>query len=266
MELRASDSPTVVWFRGHPNPVQCSRCTRDGCSGLCSRRHQPRQEFSTSRAQSSFNPIQRALCKERSHGMSKVFQMSKERTPEGSIRWVRSKKPVPGGRWFIDYTDYAGKQIRSATSASTKREALRILRARMGEQARAEAAGVHPQALTMTLEKFLDDVYLPHARVTLRPSTAKSYQAHAPLRKEHFGGKLLSAVPGGTRSVSSPSCSGEARPTPRTSWRRRPSTGEYPSSGPCSTRPCRGSTSTAIRRRGSRCSPRRTPAFESSPP
>lgn len=126
--------------------------------------------------------------------MAKVFQMSKERSPDGRIRWVRSKKPVPGGRWFIDYTDHAGKQIRSATSAPTKREALRILRARMGEQARAEAAGVRPQALTMTLEKFLDEVYLPHAHVTLRPSTAKSYQAHAPLLKEHFGGKLLSAV------------------------------------------------------------------------
>lgn len=126
--------------------------------------------------------------------MAKVFQMSKERAPDGRIRWIRSKKPVPGGRWFIDYTDYVGKQIRSATSASTKREALRILRARMGEQARAEAAGVRPQALTMTLEKFLDEVYLPHARVTLRPSTAKSYQAHAPLLKEHFGGKLLSTV------------------------------------------------------------------------
>jgi hypothetical protein len=126
--------------------------------------------------------------------MSKVFQMSKEKIPDGRIRWVRTKKPVSGGRWFIDYTDHAGKQIRSATSASTKREALRILRARMGEQARAEAAGVRPQALSMTLEKFLDEVYLPHARVTLRPSTAKSYQAHAPLLKEHFGGKLLSTV------------------------------------------------------------------------
>ena len=106
--------------------------------------------------------------------MAKVFQMSKERAPDGRIRWVRSKKPAPGGRWFIDYTDYAGKQIRSATAASTKKEALRILRARMGEPARAEAAGVRPQALSMTLEKFLDEVYLPHARVTLRPSTAKS--------------------------------------------------------------------------------------------
>ncbi|MCI0657554.1 MAG: hypothetical protein L0170_10855 [Acidobacteria bacterium] len=79
---------------------------------------------------------------------------------------------------FIDYTDYAGKQIRSATAASTKKEALRILRARMGEQARAEATGVKPQALTMTFEKFLDEVFLPHTRVTRRPSTAKTYQAY----------------------------------------------------------------------------------------
>ena len=54
--------------------------------------------------------------------------------------------PSPGGRWFIDFTDHAGKQIRSATSASTKKEAVRILRARMGEQARAEATGARPQA------------------------------------------------------------------------------------------------------------------------
>jgi integrase len=46
----------------------------------------------------------------------------------------------------------------------------------------------------MTLEKFLDEVYLPHARVTLRPSTARSYQAYAPFLKDHFGEKLLSAV------------------------------------------------------------------------
>jgi hypothetical protein len=126
--------------------------------------------------------------------MSKVFQMSKMRAPGGRTRWVRSKKPVPGGRWFINYTDCAGKQIPGATSASTKRGALRIPRARMGEQARAEAAGVRPQALSMTLEKFLDEVYLPHARVTLRPSRATSYQAHAQLLKEHFGGKLLSVI------------------------------------------------------------------------
>jgi len=97
--------------------------------------------------------------------MAKVFQMSKERTPDGRVRWVRSKKPVPGGRWFIDYTDYAGKQTRSATLASTKKEALRILRARMGEQARAEATGVRPQAFTMTLDKFLDEVYRLRVRV-----------------------------------------------------------------------------------------------------
>ena len=30
--------------------------------------------------------------------MPKVFQMSKERAPDGGIRWVRSKKPVPSGR------------------------------------------------------------------------------------------------------------------------------------------------------------------------
>ena len=81
--------------------------------------------------------------------MAKVFQMSKERAPDGRIRWIRSKKRVPGGRWFIDYADYDGKQIRTATAASTRKEALRILRARMGEQARAEAAGVRPQAFTM---------------------------------------------------------------------------------------------------------------------
>jgi len=126
--------------------------------------------------------------------MAKVFQMSKEQTTDDKIRWVRSKKPVPGGRWFIDYTDYAGKQIRSATSASTKKEALRILRARMGEQARAEATGVRPQAFTMTLDKFLDEVFLPHARLTRRPSTAKSYQAYVPFLKDHFEGKLLSAI------------------------------------------------------------------------
>jgi hypothetical protein len=96
--------------------------------------------------------------------MAKVFQMSKGRAPDGRIRWIRSKQPVPGGRWFIDYTDYAGKQIRSATAAPTKKEALRILRARMGEQARAEATGVKPQAFTMTLDKFLDEVFLPDSR------------------------------------------------------------------------------------------------------
>jgi integrase len=126
--------------------------------------------------------------------MSKVFQMSKERASDGRIRWVRSKKPVPGGRWFIDYTDYAGKQIRSATAALTRKDALRILRAKMGEQARVEAAGVSPRTLSMTLEKFLDEAYLPHARVTLRPSTAKTYQAYAPVLKVHSGGMLLAAI------------------------------------------------------------------------
>jgi integrase len=120
--------------------------------------------------------------------------MSKTQAPNGKLRWVRSKKPVLGGRWFIDYADYTGKQIRSATAASTKREALRILRARMGEQARAEATGVSPQAFTMTLEQFLDEVFLPDMRVTRRPSTAKGYQAYAPLLKDYFEGKRLSAI------------------------------------------------------------------------
>src|SRR6185295_17851391 len=50
------------------------------------------------------------------------------------------------------------------------------------------------QAFTMTLGTFLDEVFLPDMRMTRRPSTAKGYQAYAPLLKQHFGGKLLSAI------------------------------------------------------------------------
>jgi integrase len=126
--------------------------------------------------------------------MAKVYQMSKQPGPDGKLRWVRSRRLIPGARWFLDYTDHTGKQIRAATASRTRKDALRILRARLGELARAEAAGLHPLALSMTLGKFLDQIYYPHARATLRSSTVRSYVAYGPLLKAHFGDKLLSAV------------------------------------------------------------------------
>jgi integrase len=126
--------------------------------------------------------------------MAKVYQMCKEVRPDGRVRWVRSCQSISGARWFVDYSDPNGKQVRIATAARTRKDALRILHARLGEVARAEAAGIHPLALSMTIGKFLDQVYYPHARATLRSSTVRSYVAYGPLLKAHFGDKPLSAV------------------------------------------------------------------------
>lgn len=127
--------------------------------------------------------------------MAKVYQLIREAGPDGKIRWIRSERPVAGGRWFLDYADHTGKQVRRATDAQTKAEALALLRVQLGQQARAEAAGVaNPRALSMELAGFLDEIYLPHVRLTRRKSTAGIYEGYAELLKERFKRRLLAEI------------------------------------------------------------------------
>lgn len=127
--------------------------------------------------------------------MAKVYQRIKERGPDGKTRWIRSEKGIPGQRWFIDYTDHTGKQIRVATNAMTKSEALALLRVKLGEQARAEAAGFsNPRALSMDLAKFLDEIYLPHLELTRRAATVSNYKAYGEVLKDRFKRRLLAEI------------------------------------------------------------------------
>lgn len=107
--------------------------------------------------------------------MAKVYRMSQERDPRGRLRWVRG--PDSGkGTWFLDYFDPSGKRRREATAATTKSEALGLLRARLSDNVKAKILGVaSADAVSITLERFLEEQYLPHVKATKRGSTYENY-------------------------------------------------------------------------------------------
>ncbi len=127
--------------------------------------------------------------------MAKVYQMAKVRGPDGRLRWARRAKPEPRDTWFLDYVSHEGKRMREASGATTKGEALDLLRKRQSEAARAEIAGIrNPEGLKLTLKEFLKETYLPHVRATKRPGTAEVYARYAAVTGEALGGKLLREI------------------------------------------------------------------------
>lgn len=127
--------------------------------------------------------------------MAKVYQMAKVRGPDGRVRWARRVKPEPRDTWFLDYVSHEGKRMREASEATTKTEALDLLRKRQSEAARAEIAGIrNPEGLKLTFGKFLEETYLPHVKATKRPGTAEVYTRYAAVTGETLGGKLLREV------------------------------------------------------------------------
>jgi len=111
--------------------------------------------------------------------MAKVYRMAQERDQRGRLRWVRG--PDSGkGTWFLDYFDPSGKRCREATNATTKSEAMGLLRARLSDNVKAKILGVSSSdAISITLERFLEDQYLPHVKATKRESTYENYQDYA---------------------------------------------------------------------------------------
>jgi integrase len=85
------------------------------------------------------------------------------------------RSPLRSGRrpWFIDYVDMNGCRHRERTPATTKAEAEAILRARLGEIAKATIVGARSVEAVkpMTFEQFVRQEYLPHSKATNRPSS-----------------------------------------------------------------------------------------------
>lgn len=111
--------------------------------------------------------------------MAKVYRMVQETDQRGRVRWSRG--PDSGkGTWFLDYKDPSGKRRRDATNATTKTEALGLLRAKQSDNVKAKILGIpSTDAVSITLERFLEDQYLPHVQATRRPSTYDNYQDYA---------------------------------------------------------------------------------------
>jgi integrase len=111
--------------------------------------------------------------------MARVYRMVQQRDQGGKVRWVRG--PDSGaGTWFLDYVDASGKRRREATDARTKTEALNLLRSRLSDNVKAEILGVaSTDAVSITLERFLRDQYLPHIKATRRAGTYDNYSDYA---------------------------------------------------------------------------------------
>lgn len=93
--------------------------------------------------------------------MAKVYQDTRPRA-HGGIR-----------PWCISYVGFDGKRHRERTSATTKTEALAILRQKMAEVARARIAGVNSldAVRPITFEEFVRSEYMPHCEATHTAAT-----------------------------------------------------------------------------------------------
>jgi len=105
----------------------------------------------------------------------------------------------PRRRWFIDYADVSGRRIRQGTAATTKAEALALLRARMSENTRAEILGLPSTAgcRPVPFAEFFEKEYLPYTGGRIRPS---SYSRKLYLAKHvlpFFGAMNLRAIGAG---------------------------------------------------------------------
>jgi integrase len=111
--------------------------------------------------------------------MSKVYRMVRETDAGGKECWVRRTDSGPG-TWFIDFVDASGKRHRDATDAVRKSEALDLLRSKLSDNVKAEILGVpSTDAVSITLEKFLNEQYIPHIKATRREGTWGNYEAYA---------------------------------------------------------------------------------------
>jgi integrase len=111
--------------------------------------------------------------------MAKVYRLIREPDANGKERWVR-RMDSGAGTWFLDYVDASGKRHRDATDATTKTEALTLLRSKLSDNVKAEILGVpSTDAVSITLEKFLDEQYIPHVKATRREGTWGNYEAYA---------------------------------------------------------------------------------------
>jgi integrase len=122
--------------------------------------------------------------------MARVYR--RVRNPEG--RLVDRSDAGPGA-WYLDYRDGSGRHVREATAATTKGEALQLLRKRQSDAARAEIAGVpNPEGLRVTFKAFVDDTFLPHVKATRRKGTFECYERYAAVTCAVLGSKLLRSI------------------------------------------------------------------------
>jgi len=95
----------------------------------------------------------------------------KTQSPSGAINWARrSKRLAP-------YSD------EYRTEASVRHLAAEHLAPYNAKQARPES--------TDTVKRFIEDIYLPHCKATLRPSTHAGYEFLFKIFKPHLGEHLL---------------------------------------------------------------------------
>ncbi|MBI4564431.1 MAG: site-specific integrase [Planctomycetes bacterium] len=122
--------------------------------------------------------------------MATVYKMAKS---EGG-KWRRCRASEVG-TWFLDYRDQWSRRRREATTATTKGEAEKLLLQKRSAITRAEIAGVgNPDAISMTYEKFVEEVFLPHVRVTRRTRTYELYMGYAEATIPAFGAMKLRAI------------------------------------------------------------------------
>lgn len=99
------------------------------------------------------------------------------------------------GAWYLDYRDASGRHIREATAATTKGEALQLLRKRQSDAARAEIAGMgSSEGLRLTFKEFVDATFLPHVQATKSTGTWECYKRYAVVTCDALGGKLLRSI------------------------------------------------------------------------
>ncbi len=122
--------------------------------------------------------------------MARVYR--RIRGADGRLRDRSNGGP---GTWYVDYLDGSGRHVRKATVATTKGEALAILRKLQSEAARAEIAGVSSsKALTITFQEFVDQEYIPHVEGTRREGTVNLYKRYAAVTSAVLGLKPLRSI------------------------------------------------------------------------
>lgn len=99
------------------------------------------------------------------------------------------------GTWYIDYSDEWGRRHREATKATTRREAEALVREKLSAIVKAKIIGVNnPEALSITFEKFVNEIFLPHAKGSRRASTYRKYVEYARMDMPIFGKMNLRAI------------------------------------------------------------------------
>lgn len=121
---------------------------------------------------------------------------AKEGDEGAKQKWIRAPKKYRGeGTYFIEYNDPRGKRVTEATEATSKPEAEGLLKAKHGNNVKAEILGIsNPEALDTTMKDFLEKTYLPSIRNENRPGTIENYERYAKLLIERFGNMKLRLI------------------------------------------------------------------------